>query len=268
MTCCRGCCALVPRAAGRADRRGVAGSAGHACCWPGTKPPRRHWPGRGTTWRAIRRSWRAARQAADEGDDDYLGAVFKESLRLHPVIFEVARRLTAPVEVGGYALPAGVTVMPAIGLVQDDERHFRGGGRVPAGAVPGRAARAEHVDPVRGRGSAVSGGWVRPVGGHGGVAGGVDAVRVAVRWVGTGTGQAAQHHVDPVARRADLGDAPLIPIGGFVKRAWIPSAFEIADCINLVTIGRRRCDTPDVFLPKFCPYPAGQGTGFPTRITL
>jgi cytochrome P450 len=65
-----------------------------------------------------------ARQAADDGEDDYLVAVFKESLRLHPVIFEVARRLTAPVEVGGYRLPAGVTVMPAIGLVQDDERHF------------------------------------------------------------------------------------------------------------------------------------------------
>jgi cytochrome P450 len=65
-----------------------------------------------------------ARQAADDGDDDYLTAVFKESLRLHPVIFEVARRLTAPVEVGGYQLPAGVTVVPAIGLVQDDERHF------------------------------------------------------------------------------------------------------------------------------------------------
>lgn len=65
-----------------------------------------------------------ARRAADAGEDDYLGAVFKESLRLHPVIYEVARRLTEPVEVGGYRLPAGVTVMPAIGLVQSDERFF------------------------------------------------------------------------------------------------------------------------------------------------
>jgi cytochrome P450 len=65
-----------------------------------------------------------ARHAADAGEDDYLGAVFKESLRLHPVIYEVARRLTEPVEVGGYRLPAGVTVMPAIGLVQSDERYF------------------------------------------------------------------------------------------------------------------------------------------------
>lgn len=66
----------------------------------------------------------AARRAADAGEDDYLVAVFKESLRLHPVIYEVARRLTAPVEVGGYRLPAGVTVVPGIGLVQSDERHF------------------------------------------------------------------------------------------------------------------------------------------------
>jgi cytochrome P450 len=65
-----------------------------------------------------------ARRAADSGDDDYLVAVFKESLRLHPVIYEVARRLTEPVEVGGYRLPAGVTVVPGIGLVQSDKRHF------------------------------------------------------------------------------------------------------------------------------------------------
>jgi cytochrome P450 len=67
-----------------------------------------------------------ARQAADSGEDDHLVAVFKESLRLHPVIFEVARRLTEPVEVAGYRLPAGVTVVPAIGLVQADGRHFDG----------------------------------------------------------------------------------------------------------------------------------------------
>jgi cytochrome P450 len=67
---------------------------------------------------------RHAQQAADEGDEAYLEAVAKESLRLRPVIYEVARRLTAPVEVAGYRLPAGVTVMPAIGLVQSDAEHF------------------------------------------------------------------------------------------------------------------------------------------------
>lgn len=67
---------------------------------------------------------RAAQRAADEGDEDYLTAVTKEALRLRPVIFEVARKLTRPVEVAGYRLPAGVVVSPAIGLVQSDERHF------------------------------------------------------------------------------------------------------------------------------------------------
>ncbi len=65
-----------------------------------------------------------ARAAADSGEDEYLVAVVKEALRLHPVVYEVARRLTEPVEVGGYHLPAGVTVVPAIGLVQADQRHF------------------------------------------------------------------------------------------------------------------------------------------------
>jgi cytochrome P450 family 135 len=66
---------------------------------------------------------RRAQRAADEGDDAYLEAVAKESLRMRPVIYEVARRLTAPVEVAGYLLPAGVTVMPTIGLVQADARY-------------------------------------------------------------------------------------------------------------------------------------------------
>ncbi len=67
---------------------------------------------------------RRAQQAADDGDDAYLEAVVKEAMRLRPVIYEVARRLAAPVEVAGYRLPAGVTVMPAIGLVQSDAEHY------------------------------------------------------------------------------------------------------------------------------------------------
>ncbi|MFB7633421.1 cytochrome P450 [Streptomyces sp. NPDC056149] len=64
-----------------------------------------------------------ARKAADEGDEAYLTAVAKEALRLKPVVYEVARQLSAPLTVGGYRLPAGSTVMPAIGLVQSDPRH-------------------------------------------------------------------------------------------------------------------------------------------------
>ena len=55
-----------------------------------------------------------AREAAATGDDDHLEAVLKEAMRLHPVIAMVARTLMRPATVGGYDLPAGVTVGPSI----------------------------------------------------------------------------------------------------------------------------------------------------------
>jgi cytochrome P450 family 135 len=51
------------------------------------------------------------------GDDEYLKAVVTETLRLRPVIVLVARRLTCPLEIGGWTLPAGTTVAPCIYLV-------------------------------------------------------------------------------------------------------------------------------------------------------
>jgi cytochrome P450 len=68
---------------------------------------------------------RAAQQAADAGNEEYLEAVAKEALRLHPVIYEVARRVTVPVEVGGYRIPAGAVVLPGIGLIQSDPQAYR-----------------------------------------------------------------------------------------------------------------------------------------------
>ena len=56
----------------------------------------------------------AARAAATEGDDDHLEAVVKESMRLHPVIPMVVRRLTRPATVGGVELPEGVNVAASI----------------------------------------------------------------------------------------------------------------------------------------------------------
>ena len=47
----------------------------------------------------------------------YLDAVCKEALRLYPVLTEVGRILLAPLQIGGYELPAGVVVMPSIMLV-------------------------------------------------------------------------------------------------------------------------------------------------------
>ena len=61
---------------------------------------------------------RRVQQAADDHDEDYLEAVVKESMRLRPVIGQVARRLAQPVRVAGYDLPAGIIVFPSIMLVQ------------------------------------------------------------------------------------------------------------------------------------------------------
>ncbi len=54
------------------------------------------------------------------GDDTYLTATIQETLRLRPVIVLVLRRLTEPVELGGYELPAGATVAPSIHLIHRD----------------------------------------------------------------------------------------------------------------------------------------------------
>ena len=82
---------------------------------------------------ALARAVEAAHASAagDPAGDDYLDAVAKETLRIRPVVFDVGRVLKEPVEVAGYRLPAGVTVIPAIGLVHasdavyDDAAQFR-----------------------------------------------------------------------------------------------------------------------------------------------
>jgi cytochrome P450 len=66
----------------------------------------------------------AGQRAADTGDDDRLEAITKESLRLNPVVYQVSRRNTEPVEVAGYRLPRGTTIMAAMGLVHQDEQLF------------------------------------------------------------------------------------------------------------------------------------------------
>jgi cytochrome P450 len=71
------------------------------------------------------------RDEIDAGDDSYLDAVVRETLRLRPVIALVLRRLMEPMEIGGRLLPAGVNVAPCIYLVHrradvyDDPRAFR-----------------------------------------------------------------------------------------------------------------------------------------------
>jgi cytochrome P450 family 135 len=58
------------------------------------------------------------------GEDAYLTATIQETLRLRPVIVLVARRLTEPIELGGYELPAGATVTPSIHLIHRDPRIY------------------------------------------------------------------------------------------------------------------------------------------------
>jgi cytochrome P450 len=62
-----------------------------------------------------------ARDAATSGDDDYLEAVLKESMRLHPVIPMVVRHLMAPATVGGIDLPRGANVAASILLAHESE---------------------------------------------------------------------------------------------------------------------------------------------------
>ena len=53
----------------------------------------------------------------EAGEDAYMDAVVRETLRLRPVLPIVVRRLTRPLEVGGHLLPAGASVAPCIYLM-------------------------------------------------------------------------------------------------------------------------------------------------------
>lgn len=64
------------------------------------------------------------RASLADGEDDYLNATVKETLRARPVIVDVARKLTAPATVGGYELPAGTFVLPAIAALHYREDIF------------------------------------------------------------------------------------------------------------------------------------------------
>jgi cytochrome P450 len=57
------------------------------------------------------------REEVGAGEEAYLTATIQETLRLRPVISIVLRRLAEPVVIGGYELPAGVSVAPSVYLV-------------------------------------------------------------------------------------------------------------------------------------------------------
>ncbi|MGE0219472.1 cytochrome P450 [Mycolicibacterium sp.] len=91
-----------------------------------------------------------AERAALSGDDEYLDAVAKETLRIRPVVFDVGRVLTEPVELAGHRLPAGVMVVPGMLLVHDD---------------PAVYPDPDRFDPDRMVGSALSPSTYLPFGG-------------------------------------------------------------------------------------------------------
>ncbi len=54
---------------------------------------------------------------SEDDGDAYLEAVVKETLRIRPVIVDVARKVSVDWEVEGYDVPAGTLVMPAIAAI-------------------------------------------------------------------------------------------------------------------------------------------------------
>jgi cytochrome P450 len=57
-------------------------------------------------------------------DDAYLDAVVKETLRVRPVVPVVARHLAEPIDLDGYTIPGGSTVMVSIYLVHNDAETY------------------------------------------------------------------------------------------------------------------------------------------------
>jgi cytochrome P450 len=64
------------------------------------------------------------RESLAAGEEDYLAATVRETLRARPVIVDVGRKLTAPATIGGYELGAGSFVLAAIAALHYREDTF------------------------------------------------------------------------------------------------------------------------------------------------
>jgi cytochrome P450 family 135 len=67
---------------------------------------------------------RLQEEIASDAGDAYLDAVVNETLRTRPVIDQAVRKLTSPMDIGGYLLPAGTTLAASIIGVQRTEASF------------------------------------------------------------------------------------------------------------------------------------------------
>jgi cytochrome P450 family 135 len=80
--------------------------------------------------RLVRHPEAMERLRADE-DGEYTDAVIRETLRVRPVIVDVARKLTAPLSIGGYDIAAGTLLLASITGIHaredlyDDAEAFR-----------------------------------------------------------------------------------------------------------------------------------------------
>ena len=92
-----------------------------------------------------------ASAAGDPSGDEYLDAVCKETLRIRPVVFDVGRVLTRPVDLAGYHLPAGVMVAPGAGLVHANPSLYPDPERFDPDRMLGAPSLAHHMAAVRRR---------------------------------------------------------------------------------------------------------------------
>ncbi len=98
-----------------------------------------------------------------EGREEYLTATIQETLRLRPVISIVLRKLTEPVEIGGYELPAGVSVAPCVYLVHRNPEIYPEPQRFLPERFLEQPARHLHLDPLRRRRAPLPRRLLRPV---------------------------------------------------------------------------------------------------------
>ncbi len=118
----------------------------------------------------------AARFDGPEGDE-YLDAIARETLRVRPVVFDVGRILTQPVEIAGYRLPAGVMVAPGIGLVHADPERYPDPQRFDPDRMMGGNHGPHHLAALRRRQPALPRRDVRAGGDDRGAAGDTAARR-------------------------------------------------------------------------------------------
>ncbi len=97
----------------------------------------------------------------------YTQAVFRESLRLYPPVWALARIATRPYDLGRYRVPEGGTIVMSQWVVHRRGAYFADPLRFAPGALAGRpAAAGGRLLPVRRRVADVHRGAVRDARGH------------------------------------------------------------------------------------------------------